>query len=274
MANSFYLHAAKPELVQGLRAVRMYGDVRNNKSDLGVILGRYQAVPVVHGRRTEIRKTPDRASNSQALWAHRKSRPVVREGKVYDASIVKFKTERGGTLTLLSAPNGDGKFIVHLETGIPDHWNLESVAAFMQGVKPDQMRSHGSERIDDGSDNVLAHRIRWQRPRTYVPGSADALKPTKGVRIYSGDAWLMSPGAEILVHDITGHAFRVVCDKDGPKVTDPGTSNAYEKYIGLVQARKTRLADAESAKTGSIADAIPTLAPAAAPTAKSSGWFR
>jgi hypothetical protein len=268
MANSFYLHAAKPELVSGLRAVRMYGDVRKDRSDLGVILGRIQEVPVFKGRHREIRKTPDRESNSQVIWTHRKSRPVVRDGKVHDASIVKVKTQRGGTLTLFSAPNGDGKFIVHLETGIPQHWNLDGVAAFMQGVKPDQMRSHGSERIDDGSENVLAHRIRWQRPRTLVPGSADALDP-KGVRIYSGDAWLMSPGAQILVHDITGQAFRVVCDKDGPKVTDPGTSKPYETFIGLVKARKDRLAAADAAASDPS-----STPPAAAPQpAKSGGWF-
>lgn len=276
MANAFYLHASNQELVAGLRAIKMYGDVRKSRSDLGVILGRYQSVPVINGKRTEIRRTPERASDSQAIWAHRQARPFVRDGRVYDASIVKGRSQMGGALTLLSAPTGDGKFIVHLETGIPEHWNMDKIAAFMLDVKPDHMRSHGSERIDDGSDNVLAHRIRWQRPRKRVPGSADAFVPEKGVRIYSGDAWLMSPGAQILVHDITGRAFRVVCEKDGPRVADAGTSDPYEKYVELVQKRKDHHAAVRAAATeGVVTDAqsSPAQLVTVPETAKSGGWF-
>ena len=261
MANSFYLHASKPELVSGLRAIRMFQDVRKDHSDLGVILGRYQKQIVKNGRHTEVRRTPERGSGSQAIWTHREFKPFVRDGKVHDASIVRTRSKKGGTLTLLSAPTGDGKFIVHLETGIPQHWDMDNVAAFMQGVKPDAMLSHGSERIDDGSENVLAHRIRWQRPHQRVAGSADAFNPSKGVRIYSGDAWVMLPGAEILVHDITGQAFRIVCDKDGPKVADPGTFQPYEKFIGLVQSRKGRLAAADAAASEPVAQAAPSAIP-------------
>ncbi len=247
MANSFYLHASNPELVSGLRAVHMYADVRKGSQDLGVILGRYQKVPVIRGRHTEMRRTPERGSNSQVLWAARQARPAVRDGKVHDASIIRKRTNRGGTLVLISAPIGDGKFNVHLETGIPKHWNLDSIAAFMQEVKPEAMRLHGSERIDDGSVNVLAHRIRWQRPATRIAGSVDPSNPKKGIRIYSGDAWVMEPGAEILVHDITGKAFRVVCEQTGPRIVDAGTDSPYEKYLGLVEGRRTRLASADEA---------------------------
>lgn len=274
MVNAFYLHASKPELVSGLRAVKMYGDVMKDKPDLGIILGRYQSVPVINGRHKEMRRTPEKGSGSQVIWAHRHARPYVRDGKVYDASIVRSKSKKGGTLTLLSAPTGDGKFVVHLETGIPQHWDMNKVAAFMQGFKPDSLLSHGSERIDDGSENVLAHRIRWQRPKTRVAGSADALNPEKGVRIYAGDAWLMSPGAQILVHDITGQAFRIVCEKDGPKVTDPGTLPPYEHFVNLVQARKSRLASADEAASQTAAQAAPSAIPVSLieqPT-KPSGW--
>lgn len=276
MANAFYLHASNQELVSGLRAIKMYGDVRNGKPDLGVILGRYQSVPVINGKRDEIRRTPDKASDSQAIWAHRQARPFVRDGRVHDASIVTSKSKKGGTLKLLSAPTGDGKFIVHLETGIPQHWDMDKVAAFMLDVKPDQMRSHGSERIDDGSDNVLAHRIRWQRPHKRIAGSADTFLPSKGVRIYSGDAWLMSPGAEILVHDITGRAFRVVCDKNGPSVADAGTSDPYERYVELVQSRKDHHAAANAASTEGVISAPSPIASPDVPVSeapKTGSWF-
>jgi hypothetical protein len=268
MANSFYLHAGNPELVSGLRAVRMFKNVQRDRSDLGVILGRYEKQVVKKGRHTEVRRVPEKASSSCAIWTHREFKPFVRDGKVHDASIVRVKSAKGGMLVLLSAPTGDGKFIVHLETGIPKHWDMDAVANFMQGVKPGEMKTHGSERVDDGSENVLAHRIRWQRPRKGVAGSVDTLNPSKGVRIYSGDAWLMSPGAQILVHDITGKAFRVVCEKDGPKVIDPGTSDPFGTFIDLVQARKARnvAADAAAADTSSTP-------PAAPQPAKSGGWF-
>lgn len=277
MANTSYIHASKPELVSGLRAVKMYGDVMNGKPDLGIILGRYQSVPVIKGRHKEVRKTPDKASNAQVIWVRRQSRPVVRDGKVYDASIVKVKTAKGGTLTLLSAPDEKGGFIAHVETGIPQHWDLDNIASFMQGVKPDAMLSHGSERIDDGSEHVLAHRIRWQRPHKRIPGSVDAFVPSKGVRIFSGDVWIMYPGAELLVHDITGQAFRIVCDKDGPKVADPGTFQPYEKYVGLVEARKGRLAAADAAASKPVAQATSTAIPVTLigeEPKKSGGWFR
>ena len=275
MANSFYLHAGKPELVSGLRAVRMFKNVQRGHAELGVILGRFEKQVVKQGRHSEMRKTPERSSNSVAIWTHREFKPFVRDGKVYDASIVRMKSKKGGMLTLLSAPTGDGKFIVHLETGIPQHWDMDAVATFMQGLKPGEMKTHGSERIDDGSENVLATRIKWQRPRKGIAGSEDSLNPSKGVRIYSGDAWLMSPGAQILVHDITGKAFRIVCEKDGPKVTDPGTSDPFGTFIGLVQTRKARHAAADAAKTQAAASAAPLVTPAAeSEPAKRGGWFK
>lgn len=250
MANAFYLHASNPELVTGLRALKMYAEATNQHADLGVILGRYQKVPVIRGKKSENRRVPDRTSDSQVLWANRGARPYVHtDGRVHDASIVGGKSKKGGTLKLLSAPTGDGKFIVHLETGIPQHWNLDEIAVFMQGTRPENMFSHGSERVDDGSENVMTVRIRWQRPQTRIPGSDDPLKPSKGVRIYSGDAWLMSPGSEVLAHDITGRAFRVVCDQNGPKVTDPGTDKPYDKYLSIVQARLDR----RTARTEAVA---------------------
>ncbi len=273
MANAFYLHASKPELVTGLRAMKLYGDVTNERPDLGVLFGRYQNVPVIRGKgKSEMRKTPDKGSDSQVLWAHRGARPFVHaDGRVHDMSVVNGKSKKGGAIKLMSAPTGDGKFVVHLETGIPEHWDMDHVAAFMAQLKPDQMRSHGSERIDDGSDSVLATRIRWQRPKQRIAGSADALDSSKGVRIYSGDAWLMSPGSEIFVYDITGRAFRVVCEATGPRVADAGTSNPHDRFLGLVKARKDRLsaADAEKSDKKPVAD-IPTVEPV---EAKPSGWF-
>lgn len=266
MANAFYLHAGKPELVSGLRAIRMHKRVQEDRSEFGVILGRFEKRHVQNGRRSEVRRIPEKASDSKVIWTHREFKPFVHGDKIFDASIVKVKSQKGGTLTLLSAPTGDGKFIVHLETGIPQHWDLDAVATFMQGVKPGEMKSHGSERIDDGSENVLAHRIRWQRPRKGIIGSEDAINPGKGVRIYSGDAWLMSPGSEILVHDITGKAFRVVCDKDGPKVTDPGTSDPFGTFVGLVQKRKARHAAADAVSEGVVTASEPE-------PAKASRWF-
>lgn len=277
MANSFYLHAGKPELVSGLRAVRMFKDVQRGHAELGVILGRFEKQVVRQGRHTEVRKTPERSSNSVAIWTHREFKPYVRDGKVYDASIVRAKSKKGGTLTLLSAPTGDGKFIVHLETGIPQHWDMDAVATFMQAVKPGDMKTHGSERIDDGSENVLATRIKWQRPRKGVVGSEDSLNPSKGVRIYSGDAWLMSPGAQILVHDITGKAFRIVCEKDGPKVVDAGVSDPFETFLGLAQARKNRHAAADAAASEPVAPATPSAIPVTLigeEPKKSRGWFK
>ena len=226
-----FFHPSRPTVRTGFRVDDLY-EAKSQEVRQGLLLGSAHSVPASEaGKPCTVKRA---RTGSQVVWTLNGEPLPTERGFLTHASVVSMSTERGGTRHLLTRDLGSGRHLVLVQTGLV-------------GSKDDHIRQilehahhgnlpvlHGSMAYDDGSralsgavddgeltdvmddhQSSLRH-LRWWRPRTTLPG-------TDRIRARVMDLWEMSPGAELLVGDITpGREHRIVirngqvCAVDAP----------------------------------------------------------
>ncbi len=253
---SFGVNGGK--LVEGVNAPYVYKP--GNRPRRGVILGARQRNIVVDKDGYE-HATFKPLKGSQTLLGSQDSPPEFRHGR-----FVKGSVETIGRQHFITAPVGDGKHQILVQTGLPTNprvalemydrlqregklptahgYLIDDGTLELASAKADDSVTVEGEEVPTGLRGLVKH-IRWAVSRDRVP--------TTDIPLWREDYLYASPGAEIFVFGAYGETTRLVLQQDGTLRQEASASlMARQKFdeqeLKRIAKRKAEKAEREAKK--------------------------
>ncbi len=259
---SFGVNGGK--LVEGVNAPYIYKP--GNHPRRGVILGARQRNIVVDRDGRE-HPTFKPLKGSQTLLGSQDSPPEFRHGR-----FVKGSVETIGRQHFITAPAGDGKHQILVQTGLPTNprialevydrlqregklptahgYLIDDGTLEIASVEADESVTIEGETVPTGLRGLVKH-IKWAVSRDRVP--------TTDIPIWREDYLYASPGAEIYVFGAYGEMTRLVLQQDGTLRQEESVSSAArqrfdEQETKRIAKRKAEKAEREAKKAQAVGE--------------------